>query len=139
MRLFIRKVLVFFFLAVCFGVLYFFIRVKSNKICFLSNSVCYNAKAKFIQNNTNKLIKSKFVVLGSSMVLNNIDGQFLEKHFSKPVFNIGSWGMKIEDFKDFPIQQEGKILIINTEFPDFEKSQLIKKREIHSIAVFRMN
>ncbi len=73
----------------------------NKKLNFVSNSISFNAKSAFINRNYSKMKHADYVIMGSSMSLNNIDGLFLEKATNHKVINLSSWGMKIFDFKEF--------------------------------------
>lgn len=95
---------------------------------FLTNSVSYNCKAKFIENNKDKLNRARYVIIGSSMSMNNINGPMLEDSLNTTVINLASWGMKPDDFRDFPIWQQHKKILFNMHFTDFGASWILKKR-----------
>jgi hypothetical protein len=130
MKKFILKSILYFFLGIV-SVIIFLIFTgtfgKNQEFNFVSNSISFNAKSAFIYKNYTRLSHADFVILGSSMSLNNIDGLFLEKFTEKKVINISSWGMKIKNFKDFlPHIKPNAEVIINLNFNDFGEPWLEK-------------
>ena len=110
-----------------FLMMYLGVFKKQEKLNFVSNSISFNSKASFIYKNKLKLKHADYVILGSSMSLNNIDGVYLEKLSNKRVINLSSWGMKIRDFNGFLTQiYPNSKIIVNISFTDFGKSWIEK-------------
>lgn len=95
---------------------------------FVSNSISYNAKAKFLAENRDLFEKSRIKVIGSSMSLNNIDCQMLSDSLKVPVINLAAWKMKLNDFSNFDIWKKGNVVIMNMHFTDFGRTSLIAKK-----------
>ncbi len=93
---------------------------------FTSNSVSFNAKAKFIHEHESLFNRSKFLIIGSSMSLNNLDCQQIQDSFKTPVINLSSWGMKPADFDDFNIWTKDKTIMMDLYFEDFGESDIKK-------------
>lgn len=100
-----------------------------------TNSLSYDAKLNFIRNN--KLLdKADTLVIGSSMGLNNINGEILEKSDKiKFVLNASSWGLNTNEI--FELLQaldlkKIKTVIYPQQYFDFEQfsSKNINKTEI---------
>ena len=106
---------------------YYGVFSRHEKLNFVSNSLSFNAKSSFLYKNSKRLKESKYVVLGSSMSLNNIDGLYLEKELNEKVINLASWGMKINDFEELLsfVNPESEI-IINISFTDFGRAWIGK-------------
>lgn len=128
MKKFLQKVIVYISVLSFLVVLIIFFFRKDYQINFVSNSVAQNMKAAFIVKNYQRFNNSRIIVIGSSMSLNNIDAIQIEDSFKTPTFNLASWGMKLEDFKDYDIWRRGNTIILNMHFSDFGKSEIVKKR-----------
>jgi len=89
---------------------------------FTTNSVSFNIKAKFIMEHQSLLNKSKVIVIGSSMSLNNLDCSQFRDSLNIPVINLSSWGMRMSDFNEFDVWKRDKIILTNMNFPDFGSS-----------------
>lgn len=130
MRKFIFKLSCITFLAILSTIplLNFYGVFDSNiKLSFVSNNIATNAKSYFILQNKAKFSTAKFVIVGSSMSLNNIDGVYFEKLINKNTINISAWEMKICDFKDYVTYiNPNSQIIINICFTDFNKTILQK-------------
>jgi len=98
------------------------------RLPFFTNSVCFNAKAKFINEHAVLLEKSKMVVIGSSMDLYNVDCQQMQDSLHIPIINLSSWGLKFYDFENFPIWKKDKDIFINMHFTDFGNSPIFRYR-----------
>ncbi|MEY4573633.1 MAG: hypothetical protein RLZ10_2932 [Bacteroidota bacterium] len=110
-----------------FLMMYLGVFKKQEKLNFVSNSISFNSKASFIYKNKLKLKNADYVIIGSSMSLNNIDGEYLEKISNKRVINLSSWGMKIHDFKGFLTRiHSNSTIIVNISFTDFGKTWIEK-------------
>ena len=96
------------------------------KLPFFANSVCFNAKAKFIAEHRQLLQESKIVIIGSSMNLYTIDGCQIRDSFHVPVINLASWGLKFTDFEKFDIWHNDKDIFINLHFTDFGPSPIYR-------------
>jgi len=100
---------------------------KNDNLNFVSNSISFNAKSSFLFKNNIKLKNANIVVLGSSMSLNNIDCEFIQKKLDKNVINLSSWSMKINDFEEFlPFTNPKSTILINISFTDFGDSWIEK-------------
>ena len=130
MKYFIVKSTLYFIISlfVLFGILCMMgLLKKNNKILFTSNSISFNAKAAFLLNNKTEIDKAKIIIMGSSMSLNNINGEFIQSLLGEPVVNISSWGIKLEDLNCFKNYFGPKtVIIMNISFNDFGKSDFIK-------------
>jgi lysophospholipase L1-like esterase len=128
MKPFLSKVLVFLSLQslIVTGIISFL--DKRHDLPFVSNSISYNAKAKYLAANRELLEKSRIKVIGSSMSLNNIDCQMLSDSLSVPVINLAAWKMKLSDYTDFDIWKKGTVIIMNMHFTDFGGSSLVPKK-----------
>ena len=118
-----------YYLAILFVVVfaYFFYYVNSHPaLPFFTNSVCFNAKAKFISTHQQLLEDSKMVIIGSSMDLYTMDGLQIRDSFHVPVINLASWGMKFSDFEKYDIWKKNKNILINLHFSDFGISPIYK-------------
>jgi len=128
-------IIVFFIPIVLSGVAIILIKTFNLPLRF-SNSISYDVKLNYIQNN--KLMNnSDTIVIGSSMALNNINGIELEDNSIniKKVANLSSWGLqtsevlqliKLVDLKNI------KYLIYSTQYFDFRESRLknIDEKEV---------
>lgn len=128
MKKFLVRILLFvvIFLAIVVPGIVMTFRGDKSKICFVTNSVSYNAKAKFLSENMQKLHHAPIVVLGSSMGLNNLDCRRLEKEFNTKVINLSAWGMKLSDYEHFPIWEKDRVVLMNMYFSDFGPSTIQK-------------
>ncbi len=129
MKKFITK-FIYYQLILIFSLIVFLLAIfklqKSDKICFLSNSISLNAKLAFLKKNQNTLSTSKYTVLGSSMSLNNIDCSLLSEKLSAKVINISAWGMKVIDFeKLIPLINGNSKILINLSFVDLKSTDLV--------------
>lgn len=86
---------------------------------FLSNSASYNLKAGFVAEHLSKLNSSKFVVLGSSMSLNNVNAVMLQDSFHLSAINLASWGLKLSNYKASELWDQNRIILMNMQFTDF--------------------
>ncbi len=118
-----------YYLAILFVIIFAYVLYYVNThpiLPFYSNSVCFNAKAKFIAENEQLLKNSKIVIIGSSIDLYAMDGMQISDSFKVPVINLSSWGMKFSDFEKYDIWKKDKTILINLHFPDFGKSSIDK-------------
>jgi hypothetical protein len=60
-----------------------------------SNSISFNAQVQRLQE-LDKIKKVQFLVLGSSMALNNIAAEMIEDSIKQSTYNFSSWGVKSE-------------------------------------------
>jgi len=127
MRSFLIKV--FIYLLVIFTVIASVVSFyyESSKFPFFSNSLSFNAKAKFIIDNQKSYKEANYFVIGSSMSLNNIDCNLLTDTIGKQVFNLSSWGMGFNQFDGFKIWDTTNVVITNIHFQDFHHSLMKKK------------
>ncbi len=130
MKKFILKIFLFVFsfsISVLLIMMYWGVFKITDKLNFVSNSISFNCKSAYLLKNKIKLNDANYVILGSSMSLNNIDGEYLEKITKDKIINLSSWGMKISDFKELLayVNPKSKI-IINISFTDFGKSSIEK-------------
>lgn len=130
MRKFIRKSIFILFFAVISAFLTLFclgIFNVHDKILFISNSISYNAKSSFVKKHKSQLENSDYIIIGSSISLNNINGNYLESLIKSKVINLASWGARIEDFYEYiPYFNIKSKIIINIGFNDFGKSSIKK-------------
>ncbi len=100
-----------------------------------SNSICYDAKLNYIHKNQELLAKAKTIVIGSSMGLNNIDSDLLDKTIFHDVINLSSWGLQIgEVYQLLKLINLSNIkyIIYPTQYIDFtsKKEKTINKIEV---------
>lgn len=98
---------------------YYFRRVP-DQFLLVSNSVSYNLKAGFIQQQPERLNKAEIIVVGSSMSLNNISAKMLQDSLHVPAINLSSWGLNIANYEHSPIWDRHKVFLCNIGMPDFE-------------------
>jgi len=137
LKLFLIKI--FYFFSIVFsliGSLVFYYYKKSD-LPFNSNSLCFNAKEKFILEHNEEIKKCKYFVIGSSMGLNNIDCILLSQQIGQKVVNLSSSGMKFNNFMDFDIWNKNTVVVLNMNFTDFGKG-LIKIFPKHSSRVINI-
>lgn len=137
MRYFLTKSFFYFlilFSAIAAVVIY---NYETARLPFFSNSICFNAKAKFILENKEYFNESKYLVIGSSMSLNNIDCNILSDSIGEKVFNLSSWGMNFKNFNDFNIWDTANVIITNIHFQDFHQSR-IKNKYGYPFSNFRL-
>jgi len=83
----------------------------------------FNAKAQFLRRSFNSC---DLIVLGSSMALNNIDGEFLENSTGHKVINFSFWGASPSDslllYKKIRGDCTPKILLLPLQYQDFSAS-----------------
>ena len=60
-----------------------------------SNSPCFRSKIDHMKKCEPKSDRSTFMIMGSSMALNNISGRLIENRTGDNVYNISSWGIKV--------------------------------------------
>jgi hypothetical protein len=124
-RFLIKLVTYLLLFGVCFC-LYFGIKfslIRGEKLIFVSNSVSFNAKARFLAEKD--FSKTRCFILGSSLSLHNIDGVRLEQLNKVSVLNLSSWGRKLVDFESFlPMIPDTAVLIMNIGFTDFGTSSM---------------
>lgn len=101
---------------------------RKHGLPFVSNSISYNLKAKFLSENRELLQRSRIKVIGSSMSLNNIDCQMLSDSLGVPVINLAAWNMKFSDYSDFDIWKTGSVILMNMHFTDLGTSSLLPKK-----------
>lgn len=104
-------------------VLYLYSQIP-NEFSLVSNSVSYNLKAGYIRRHPEKLQKSRIVVVGSSMSLNNVDANMLQDSFGVPSINLSSWGVTISNYQGSPIWDQPKIFLCNVGVLDFGDSKV---------------
>lgn len=91
----------------------------------LSNSVSFNEKARWLNDHLNS--RCDFLVIGSSMALNNLDAQELASQFpGNVVVNTASWGMSVEESytmlkKIIPLCKP-KTIVLVTNYLDFSST-----------------
>jgi hypothetical protein len=130
MKKFLLKILIYIILSIIsivLGLYYKGYLEENEYFSFVSNSISFNAKSKFIANHQNQLINADYLIVGSSMSLNNINGSEFENQTKKSAINLSSWGLKLSDVKEF--SQFFKIntpIIMNISFTDFGKSEIKK-------------
>jgi len=121
MKMFSVKIIAFFIiLLVLFILPHIFIKdKKNNTLLFYTNSVCTNAKMKWLDNRKKLLANSDYIIIGSSMSLNNLDPYPLVKNSNLSIINLSSWGRTIPDFFIFNrLIKDSAIYIINLSFSD---------------------
>ncbi len=125
MKKFIAKVILYLTITlfIIISTILYFYSQKANSFLFVSNSASYNLKAGFLHKNLETFKKSKIVVLGSSMGLNNINSKMVQDSLRLPTINLSSWGLKLSNFREFDIW-DSKIIIYNIQFPDFGKAEI---------------
>lgn len=106
------------------GLFFYFYKIGGNDLPApnFSNSISFNEKIDFIRDKD--LSKIEYIVIGSSMALNNIDSETMVKHLGENYLNLASWGFKISDTKLFlenmtDLFPSLKTVIISTSFMDF--------------------
>lgn len=128
MRIFLFKSVIYALSFVSIFLLYFILKFnlsKGDQFYFVSNSISFNAKARFLEGKD--LSKIDYFVIGSSLSLNNIDGKRLEDFYKVSVMNASSWGMKLIDFKELlPLISPHSKIIVNMGFTDIGISSLQK-------------
>jgi hypothetical protein len=91
----------------------------------ISNSVCFNAKLEHALIDTN-FNQCSFLIAGSSMSLNNISGELIQKQLQKKVYNISSWGTRpsqtIELLESKVIGDQVKYVLVAFNNFDFGKT-----------------
>ena len=127
MKRFLKGLLMYGFIVVIFVITIVFIYWKRCELPFLSNSISHNAKAKFLIEKDIDWPKRHFFIIGSSMSLNNVDAVILSEKIGSPVLNLASWGMKFNDFNEFPIWDKENTIIYNIHFTDFGNSAITYK------------
>ena len=127
MRSLLNKV--FIYILIIFSVIVSFVSYyyESSRFPFFSNSLSFNAKAKFILDNKKTYNEANYFVIGSSMSLNNIDCNLLSDTLGRKVFNLCSWGMNFNGFNDFEIWDTSNVIITNIHFQDFNSFRIKKK------------
>lgn len=138
MKKFYNKIIVYVIIEVFLILSIIIIYNHNDKILFISNSVSFNAKADFINNNRQRFIDSKIIIIGSSMSLNNIDTKQIQDSFKLKSINISSWGTKFMDFQEYKIWS--KRIIMNINFTDLGSSFITHKNgfPITSISAIEM-
>jgi hypothetical protein len=106
------------------GLFYYFYKIGGDDLPApnFSNSISFNEKIDFIRNKD--LSKIQYIVIGSSMALNNVDSETMVKHLGENYLNLASWGFKISDTKLFLENMieyfpSLEAVIISTSFMDF--------------------
>lgn len=121
----------FFILFITMSILLIFMNYKYDVPYRLSNSISYDSKLNFLKKNNNLLKRSKTLVVGSSMALNNIDSYYLNEKFGETV-NTASWGLKVgEVFQLIKLLDLSNIeyVIYPTQFIDFNDNRIKKINE----------
>ncbi|MGB3607791.1 MAG: hypothetical protein WA775_07220 [Psychroserpens sp.] len=102
----------------------------------LSNSMSFNAK---IQNIKHEHLKKDIEVfsLGSSMSLNNVHTETIQKRMSEQFLNISSWGQNMKDnyklFKFFDAHYHPSTVIVSSGYQDFHNgSKNFKLEELQN-------
>lgn len=115
------KILIFFILLLVISILL----LKPTSLNFISNSISFNAKSKFILNNFIKYQEARIVVIGSSLALNNINAHKIQDSCRFNTMNLSSWGASFSAFQDFNIWRN-RLIIIPISFADFHNMELKK-------------
>lgn len=94
-----------------------------------SNSISFNEKMDFIRHKD--LNKIEYIVLGSSMSLNNIDSEIMIEKFGENYLNLASWGFKFSDIELFLQNMLGyfpnlKSVIISSNLMDYSDIRLVE-------------
>lgn len=80
----------------------------------LSNSICYNGNFQNLAQNA-ALKDEEFLVMGSSMSLNNVSGEMIGDSFHCKAYNLSSWGFRsdklIDFFKTVPLPSCKKVVV----------------------------
>ena len=126
MKKLIKNLILFFFLIslILTIIFYYFYKIGGDDLPApaFSNSISFNEKIDFIKDKD--LSKIEYIVLGSSMSLNNINSQIMVNALGENYLNLASWGFKIsgserylkEMIDHFP---NLKAVVISTGFMDF--------------------
>jgi len=128
MKRFLSKTGLYLLIQLTFILVFVYYYTSNLDIPFYSNSISFNAKAKFLIKNHIQLENYPVVVIGSSMSLNNLDCVYLSGKLKQPIINLSSWGMTFDDFDAFDIWEKNKIILTNVNFTDIGLSAIIKKR-----------
>jgi hypothetical protein len=133
MTKFIKKLFLFIILItiILSGAFYYFYKIGGDDLPApnLSNSISFNEKIDFIKDKD--LSKIEYIVLGSSMALNNIDSETMVKYCGENFLNLASWGFKISDSNQFVGNLINyfpnlKTVILSTNLMDYSDKRLLE-------------
>ena len=100
------------------------ISYESRRFVFVSSSPTFNAKAAYLQQNSERFKSATVVAIGSSMTLNNLDCQLLEDSLHQTVINLASWGRTLSDFDRYPIWSKSNTIVVDLHLMDFVASPI---------------